>query len=91
MCPISNWRTGVVASVKAHPIRQLFDEGLLVSVNTDDPKMFHSSLQAEYGALCSELGFTLEEIRKLAKNAVDSTWADADTRKRLHEELEASR
>jgi adenosine deaminase len=91
MCPISNLRTGVVASLKQHPIRALFDEGLLVSVNTDDPRMFHTSMDEEYTALSNELGFTLEEIRKLARNAIDSTWADSATRKRLHEELAASR
>ncbi len=91
MCPISNYRTGVVASIGEHPIRKLFDEGLLVSVNTDDPKMFDTSLLAEYMALCRELRFTLDEIRMLARNAIDSTWADTATRTRLHEELAASR
>lgn len=90
MCPISNVRTGVVASLKEHPIRKLFDEGLLVSVNTDDPKMFDTSLEAEFLALSRELQFSLDEIQKLARNAIDSTWADADTRRRLHEELAAS-
>ncbi|HXV60743.1 MAG TPA: adenosine deaminase [Vicinamibacteria bacterium] len=90
MCPISNLRTGVVDSLEHHPIRSYFDEGVLVSVNTDDPKMFQTSLQEEYEALARDLGFTLAEIGKLVSNAIDSTWADAQTKQRLRDELAAS-
>ena len=47
-CPISNLRTGVVPSLAVHPIRALFDAGVMVTVNTDDPKMFNTSLEDEY-------------------------------------------
>lgn len=87
MCPISNVRTGVVDSIEAHPIRRFFDEGLLVSVNTDDPKMFDTSLEAEYVALAEQLGFTFDEVKKLIENAIDSTWADHATKSRLKSEL----
>jgi adenosine deaminase len=87
MCPISNCRTGVVKSLREHPIRKFFDAGLLVSVNTDDPKMFETSLESEYLGMSRELAFSLGEIGKLARNAIDSTWADDPTRKRLHDEL----
>ena len=63
MCPISNVRTAVVSGVEAHPIRAFFDEGLRVSVNTDDPKMFDTSLEEEYVALAEKLDFTLDEIK----------------------------
>ena len=87
MCPISNLRTGVVDELEAHPIRKFFDEGLLVSVNTDDPKMFDTSLEAEYVALVERLGFTLADVKKLIQNGIDSTWADEGTKARLHDEL----
>jgi adenosine deaminase len=87
MCPISNLRTGVVASLAEHPLRALFDRGLLVSVSTDDPKMFGSSLEEEYLALAEHQRFDLEEIRRLAENAIESTWADEATRGRLRKEL----
>src|SRR5579872_1223325 len=41
VCMSSNLRTGCVADLQLHPVRQLFDEGLLVTLNTDDPAMFH--------------------------------------------------
>ncbi len=87
MCPISNLRTGVVETLAQHPIRSFFDKGLLVSVNTDDPKMFDTSLDAEYVALANELSFSLTEIKKLIENAIDSTWADEPTKTRLKTEL----
>jgi adenosine deaminase len=87
MCPISNLRTGVVPSIAGHPLRSFFDRGLLVSVNTDDPKMFGTSLVEEYLALVEHQGFRLDEIRRLVEQAVDSTWADETTRARLRDEL----
>ena len=90
MCPISNLRTGVVSRMKEHPIRAFFNQGLLVSVNTDDPKMFGNSLEQEYRALMDELGFTLDDVKTLIRHAIDSTWADEATKKRLHAELTAA-
>lgn len=90
MCPISNLRTGVVRSVAEHPIRNFFDEGLLVTVNTDDPKMFQTSLVEEYAALIRDLGFTFAEIVTLAGNAIDASWAEESTKQRLRSELAAS-
>jgi adenosine deaminase len=87
MCPISNVRTGVVDSVAAHPLRAFFDRRLLVSVNTDDPKMFGTSLLGEYLALSEHQGFDLAEIRRLVENAIDSTWADEATKARLRSDL----
>lgn len=87
MCPISNVRTGVVADVASHPIRAFYDRGLLVSVNTDDPKMFQTSLLEEYRALVEDLGFGRDEIVTLIDNAIASSWADEATRADLRKEL----
>ena len=83
MCPISNVRTGVVPAVSAHPIRALFDAGAVVTVNTDDPKMFNTSLEDEYEALAEHLGFTWEEILALNANAVSAAWCGEDEKQRL--------
>ena len=82
-CPISNVRTGVVPAVSAHPIRALFDAGAVVTVNTDDPKMFNTSLEDEYEALAEHLGFTWEEILALNANAVSAAWCGEDEKQRL--------
>ncbi|MBD1879789.1 adenosine deaminase [Coleofasciculus sp. FACHB-T130] len=80
MCPISNLRTGVVADISLHPIKKLYEEGLLITVNTDDPKMFNSTLGYEYRMLVEKLGFSLDDIVNLIKNAIKSSWCD-DTEK----------
>jgi len=82
MCPISNVRTGVIKNITEHPIRAFFDAGLVVTVNTDDPKMFQTSLAEEYRLLEKECGFTKPEICRLILNAIRSSWLP-DERKAL--------
>lgn len=89
MCPISNVRTRVVSDLAHHPVRDFFDRGLLVTVNTDDPAMFQTSLAQEYRELVRVHGFTFEEIRKLVENAVAASWLDAEGRARLLASLRA--
>lgn len=74
MCPVSNLRTGVVRSIEAHPVREFYERGLLVTINTDDPKMFGNSLAMEYFLLESRLSFTRDEIHQLILNAVRASW-----------------
>jgi adenosine deaminase len=83
MCPMSNVRTGVVRALSAHPIRTLIDAGVLVTVNTDDPKMFNTSLEDEYEALASQLGFTWAELERLNANALAAAWCADDEKARL--------
>jgi adenosine deaminase len=77
MCPISNLRTGVVASIAQHPIREFFERGLLVTVNTDDPKMFGNTLAEEYQVLVDCLGFSKDQVRRLIMNAIQASWLPA--------------
>ncbi len=74
MCPLSNVRTGVVPSIEDHPIHRYFDRGLMVTVNSDDPKMFGNSLAEEYATLERVLGFTPDEVRTLILNGVRASW-----------------
>jgi adenosine deaminase len=77
MCPISNVRTGVVALIAQHPIREYFERGLLVTVNTDDPKMFGNSLAEEYQVLVDRLGFSHDQVRRLIMNGIQASWLPA--------------
>jgi len=90
VCPISNVRTGVVDGIATHPIRRLFEAGVRLSVNTDDPKMFNTSLEGEYAALSDRLGFRPSEIKALMQQAIRSTWATPDKQGRLLAELDAA-
>ena len=89
MCVISNVRTGVVESVAAHPVRAYFERGLFITVNSDDPVMFDTTLTDEYLALVGELGFSLYEAREIALNAVRASFLPAYEKERMLAEFEA--
>jgi adenosine deaminase len=81
-CPLSNVATGVVGSLDEHPIRRLRDAGVLVTVNTDDPKMFNNSLAKEYALLQARLGFSADEVRGLLLDAVAACWLPEPRKRR---------
>ncbi len=83
MCPISNVRTGVVGNLFEHPIRQYFDAGMIVTVNTDDPKMFQTHLANEYCLLEQECGWTRPGICRLILFAIESSWLSNDRKAAL--------
>jgi aminodeoxyfutalosine deaminase len=70
----SNYATGAVAAGAEHPVRRMFEEGLMVVINTDDPAMFHTTLSEEYRRLVERHGFTETEVLRLARNAFDAAF-----------------
>ncbi len=70
ICPISNLKLAVrgVPTMGAHPIRRLFDAGVTVTINSDDPFFFGNSLSEEYYALHRDLGFSRAELVRIAAN-----------------------
>ena len=69
VCLSSNLRTGVLESLPQHPLRRFFDAGMLVSLSTDDPSMFGTDLVREYALAHDALGFSRDELRRLAENS----------------------
>lgn len=59
-----------------HPIRQMADAGLCLTINSDDPTMFRSELSDEYAKVHHSMGFSLAEIRTCAINGIDAAWVD---------------
>jgi adenosine deaminase len=88
MCPISNLRTGIVATIDEHPIRDFFERGILVTVNTDDPEMFGNSLAQEYRLLEQESGFSRSQIRELIVNGIEATWLPHDRKQVMKQNFE---
>ena len=70
----SNVRTGCCASFEEHPLRRYFDEGLMVTLNSDDPPMFGSNLLEEYIAAQRLYDFTLDQMREFAANSVEASF-----------------
>jgi len=83
MCPTSNVKTGVVESYEAHPVRRYFEQGVFLSINTDDPKMFGNSLAEEYLLLVQKKGFTREEIRELVLRSIEMSWMPAERKQQI--------
>ncbi|HEV2198174.1 MAG TPA: adenosine deaminase [Bryobacteraceae bacterium] len=69
ICMTSNLRTGAVASWAEHPVKRLYDAGVPIILNTDDPALFGCTLKSEYERARQQFGFTQEQIEGLAKNA----------------------
>jgi adenosine deaminase/aminodeoxyfutalosine deaminase len=67
--PSSNVRTGGCAKWEEHPLRRYFDAGLFVTLNSDDPAFFGSTLENEYRLAAKVQGFTKEELAELAANS----------------------
>jgi len=70
----SNLRTGCCPSLAEHPLRRYFDQGLMITLNSDDPPMFGSNLLNEYRLAHDEFDFTLEQLRELAANSVEASF-----------------
>jgi adenosine deaminase len=87
ICPISNVKTGVIESIKKHPVRYYYDRNIPVSINTDDPGMFGNSLTEEYESLANELGFIRDEIRTMLFNAVRTSFLSDDKKRDLASRL----
>lgn len=69
ICLSSNLALGLVPSLAAHPARRLHEAGVPIVLNTDDPAMFHTTLAREYELAERELGFSRDELRRLAANS----------------------
>ncbi|MBI4892477.1 MAG: adenosine deaminase [Acidobacteria bacterium] len=70
ICLTSNVCTGAVRSLREHPFRRLFDAGVPLVLNSDDPAMFHTTLVREYQIAMQEFGLGAPEIRQLAANSL---------------------
>ena len=84
----SNIRTGCCSSFDEHPLRQYFDSGLMVTLNSDDPPMFGSNLLEEYILVQERYGFTLEQIRELAANSVEASFLPPERKLALLRQVE---
>ena len=90
VCPSSNVATGIFASIDQHPIRSLYDAGVVVTVNSDDPSMFRSDLVGELTMLRDRLGFGEPELRDLVANGIIASWLPETTKRDLIRRVEQS-
>ena len=91
-CPTSNVATKIYKDYQDHPVKRLFDVGVKITVNSDDPPFFNASIAGEYEVM-KTLGLLDEELKSLTKNAIGHAFCDDNiksvsyTHLRAHETL----
>lgn len=76
VCITSNIKTGIFPGFQDHPIAALIENGLLVTINSDDPTMFGTTITDEFLLLHDRLSFGLPSIKKLTQNAIEASFLD---------------
>jgi aminodeoxyfutalosine deaminase len=77
-CLTSNLRTGCCKTISEHPLRSYFDQGLMITLNSDDPAMFNTSLAREYQLAQDSFAFSDEHLRELARNSFEASFLRAE-------------
>ena len=85
--PSSNVCLGVVPSLEEHPLPHLLEEGLFVTINSDDPPMFNTTLTDEYLRICETFNFDLAQIKAFVLNGLRASLLPPAERKRLKAEF----
>jgi adenosine deaminase len=91
ICPISNVALGVYPSLAEHPIDALRKAGVPVSINTDDPTLLDTTLEASYAACAEAFAWDGETIRQLAATSVHASYADPAVKAQILGDLDAWR
>lgn len=91
VCPTSNIATRAVDSLGDHPVRAMRDAGVVVTINSDDPPMFATTLNREYRIAAELLELDASGVVDLALAAVEASFAPEATRTALREEIGARR
>ncbi len=89
VCPGSNVTLGIYPDLKAHPINELDRRGVKVTISTDDPPFFHTTMAREYEELHKAFDWDDGQFRRIARQSLDAAFCDADTKARIAKLLEA--
>lgn len=74
LCPLSNLKLKVVEELSAHPLKEMLDKGLRVTVNSDDPAYFGGYVNENYRAVQEALGLTDEDLGRIARNSFEAAF-----------------
>ncbi|MFC5652267.1 adenosine deaminase [Paenibacillus solisilvae] len=83
MCPVSNIQTKAVAGWETYPIRDYYDRGLNVTVNTDNPSVSGTDITREYRILSEKFGFTAPELARIVMNGVEAAFLEDSNKQQL--------
>ena len=89
VCPLSNIRLRAVDTMADHPLPQMLEKGLKVSVHSDDPAYFGGYMDANFASLMESFNFSTEQLATLASNSFESTFLDEASKQELLAEVQA--
>lgn len=87
VCPLSNTRLKVFGNMTQHNVLRLLEQGLCVTINSDDPAYFGGYMNANFVALADGLGATMSQLCRLSLNAVEASWLSVADKARLTREI----
>ena len=87
VCPGSNVALGIYPDWPSHPIAQLRDAGVKVTVSTDDPPFFHTTMAREFDQLADAFDWSTAEFAELNATALDAAFCDEETKDRIRKKL----
>jgi len=87
VCPSSNVALGLVPSIQEHPIVEMLNQGLNVSINSDDPPMFSTSLTQELDRCSETFGFNQDVLFTLTQNAARAAFLPETEKRALGEKI----
>ena len=87
VCPGSNVALGIYPSFRAHPIGRLFDRGVKVTVSTDDPPFFHTTMAREFDELHRAFDWDEDVFEKLNRNAINAAFCSVELREKIKTRL----
>ncbi len=88
VCPLSNIRLRAVDTMADHPLPQMLEKGLKVSVHSDDPAYFGGYMDANFASLMESFNFSTEQLATLASNSFESTFLDEASKQELLAEVQ---
>ncbi len=89
LCPLSNLKLKVVEDLSAHPLKEMLDAGLVVTVNSDDPAYFGGYVNENYRAVQEALGLTDEDLGQIARNSFEAAFLGQAKKQALIARLDA--
>ncbi|MBA2394892.1 MAG: hypothetical protein H0V70_19370 [Ktedonobacteraceae bacterium] len=89
LCPCSNICLGVYPSLAEHPLPRLYAAGVLLSVNSDDPPLFNTSLNANVATLYDPFGFSLGTIDEILLNGVRYSFMLPEQKQKMEADFRA--
>lgn len=83
VCPGSNLALGLYPDAVSHPLRRLLDAGCRVTLNSDDPAFFATSIGTEYARASTRMGLSTPELLAITRTAIDAAFVDTETKRAL--------